>query len=370
MKQEYVLVVEDDQALAEGIKDMLEESHYKVQIAVNGRDAIDKIAQHPPHLVVSDVMMPEVDGYTLLQRVRANPDWVSIPFIFLTAKNEKQDIRYGFTLGAEDYLPKPFDWDDLKVAVRARLDRAQQIQDVSRMELREMKTRIVNMLNHEFRTPLTYITGYAELIQAEDLSPEQMQRFLRGLQSGSTRLGRLIDDFLMLIAFETGQAQEDYWLMRDTYCDWRDMIERVIEKHTDIAAKRKVKLTYDIAADLPRMSLSVQQIEDALSRLVSNAIKFSLTGSEQVQIHIAEYEGGVQIAVSDQGIGIPAIHRPRIFEPFYQIDREVHEQQGAGIGLTLVKLIVDLHGGRIEIDTEEGRGSIFSIILPLTAPTS
>jgi signal transduction histidine kinase len=368
MKAEYILVVEDDAALAEGIQDMLELSQYKVQIATNGRDAIEKISQRPPDLIVSDVMMPEIDGFTLLQRIRANPSWISIPFIFLTAKKEKQDIRHGFAMGAEDYLPKPFDWDDLKVAVRARLDRAQQIQDIARLELKEMKTRIINMLNHEFRTPLTYITGYAELIQADDLSPQQMQRFLKGLQSGSARLGRLIDDFLTLIAFETNDAQEDYLLMRDNYCDWQGMIQRAFQRYADDAAKHKVKLSYKIAEDLPRIWLSARQIEDVIERLVSNAIKFSLTDPGEVQVTVAEHEGGVQIAVSDQGIGIPAMHLPRIFEPFYQVDRDVHEQQGAGVGLAIAKYIVDLHGGRIEVDTEEGKGSTFTIVLPMGEP--
>lgn len=361
---EYVLVVEDDTAMAEGIRDVLELAGYEVQLGHNGTEALMRVAERVPDLIVSDIMMPEMDGYKLLERIRDNQEWVSIPFIFLTSKSEKQDIRRGFDMGAEDYLPKPFEWADLKSTVRARLARARQLEDASRSELYDLKNRILNTLSHEFRTPLTYITGYAELIQDENLTSEQLSRFLQGLQNGGTRLGRLVEDFLFLVSLETEDATTAYFLQREDFSDWCGLLARVMELHSESAAAAQVTLEYEVEDNLSDMLLQLVNLEDAISRLVGNAIKFSLNGPGRIKVHVSAKDEGVLIEVSDEGIGIPSSELPYLFEAFHQVDRDTYEQQGAGVGLAIVKGIVTLHGGQIDVKSEVGKGSTFAITLP------
>ncbi|HEY4690999.1 MAG TPA: HAMP domain-containing sensor histidine kinase [Anaerolineae bacterium] len=363
--QPCILVVEDDMAMAGGICDVLELAGYAVIVAHHGREALGAIARRQPDLIVSDIMMPEMDGYELFQQVRSNPDWVMIPFIFLTAKGQKADIRFGKTLGAEDYLVKPFDWEDLLVAARSRLERAQSIRKASQSELTTLKNRILNTLSHEFRTPLTYITGYTDLLQEQDLSPDQLRQFLKRLQSGSTRLSRLVEDFLFLVSLEVGEAQMAYTLQRDRFDEWAALIESVLKKHHEKATAYKVTLFMDVAPDIPETTLHAGYVEDAVSRLVDNAIKFTLGRGGTVHVSVAQQNGGVRISVKDDGIGIAEEDLPKIFESFHQIDRETYEQQGAGVGLSIVKGIAELHGGRITAASEKGKGSTFSIWLPL-----
>lgn len=362
---EHILVVEDDKAMVEGIRDALEMSGYEVGIAENGEVALNYLGQRVPDLIVSDIMMPKVDGYELLEHVRRNPDWVSIPFIFLTSKSEKSDIRKGFAMGAESYLPKPFEEEDLQVAVRARLDRARQIQKASRFELNDLKNRILNLLSHEFRTPLTYITGYADLLQDENLTPEQLRQFLGGLHTGGTRLHNLVEDFLFLVSLQTDDAGNAYVMQRDYFNDWADLVDRVFVRYAEASAARHVTLECEVVEPLPSLMLHVAYLEDVLSRLVSNAIKFTPEeDGGRVQVRIETRDGGVLISISDEGIGIPAAQMSIVFEPFYQIDRDKHEQQGAGVGLAIVKGIVELHGGWIAIENHGHRGSVFSVWLP------
>lgn len=359
-----ILVVEDDVAMANGICDVLELAGYDLRVAHNGREALAAIGERVPDVIVSDIMMPEMDGYELFNEIRSNPDWLSIPFIFLTAKGQKSDIRLGKAMGAEDYLVKPFDWEDLLVAVKARLARAQALKQVSQMELSALKNRILNTLSHEFRTPLTYITGYTDLLQEQDLAPEQLRRFLTRLQSGSARLSRLVEDFLFLVSLQVGEAHAAYMLQRDLFTDWQALVERVLAIHANKAASNRVTLSGSVAPDLPPLVVHSGYIQDAVSRLVDNAIKFTRNGPGEVQVSISEKDGGVLIQVSDQGIGISEANLPTIFQMFHQIDRETYEQQGSGVGLAISKGVVDLHGGEISVVSQPSKGSTFSIWLP------
>jgi signal transduction histidine kinase len=221
-------------------------------------------------------------------------------------------------------------------------------------------------LSHEFRTPLTYITGYADLIQEQGLDPDQLRQFLRRLQSGSNRLSRLVEDFLFLVSLEAGEAHTAYTLQRDRFSEWVALLDRVKGKLADKIANAKVTLTVDIAPNLPETVLHASYIEDMVRRLVDNAVKFMLGKPGQVLVSVMRQDDHIVIHVKDDGIGIAEEDLPTIFQPFQQIDREKHEQQGAGVGLAIVKGIVDLHGGRVEVVSRPGEGSVFSVWLPIT----
>jgi len=364
MPAHSILVVEDDVAMANGICDVLELAGYEVRVAHQGREALAAIAERRPDLIVSDIMMPEMDGYELFNAVRTNPESLSVPFIFLTAKGQKSDIRLGKTMGAEDYLVKPFDWEDLLVATRARLERAQTLKQVSQTEMATLKNRILNTLSHEFRTPLTYITGYADLLQEQDLAPDQLRQFLKRLQGGSLRLSRLVEDFLFLVSLEVGEAHTAYMLQRDRFAEWPALVERVLARHADKAVAHQVTLASEIAPDLPELMIHAPYVEDAISRLVDNAVKFSGSKPSQVRVAVSVQDDGVQVCVSDEGIGITEADLARVFQSFDQIDRDRHEQQGAGVGLAIVKGIVALHGGKVQATSQPGEGSTFCIWLP------
>jgi two-component system, sensor histidine kinase and response regulator len=362
--KEQILVVEDDRAMSTGIRDMLDLVGYQVQLAENGREALQVLTRFQPDLIISDIMMPEMDGYELLEELRRQPHWAAVPFIFLTAKRQRADIRVGKQLGADDYLVKSVDLDDLLVVVRAKLDRAIVLKQQSLKEMETLKNTILNMLSHEFRTPLTYITGYVDLLQEGGWSVDELQKFLGRIKGGSARLNRLVEDFLLLVRFETDDAHQAYILGKRPFNGWPELIGRIFDGLRNLAAHRAVELAADVSPDVPLIDAYENYLETALYRLVDNAIKFSKPGGGQVTVRVTADAGRVCVCVIDQGIGIPAVELARMFDKFHQIDRERMEQQGAGISLAIVKRIADLHQGEAECTSEEGVGSEFRIYLP------
>jgi DNA-binding response OmpR family regulator len=159
-----ILLVEDNPTMADAIRDVLEAAGHGVMIAADGMAGLEAIPRVGPDLILSDVMMPRMDGFEFYQAVRANPAWVFIPFVFLTARGQEEDIYLGKRLGADDYLVKPYSPANLVATVESKLARSQAIARAAGTEMEGMKRTITRVLGHELRTPLTWIQGYAELL--------------------------------------------------------------------------------------------------------------------------------------------------------------------------------------------------------------
>jgi len=290
MTKPLILVVEDDLALLEGIRELLELTEYRVLIAANGREALEVLEKQHPDLIVSDIMMPEMDGYEFHAKVSEQPELSAIPFIFLTARGEKADIRRGKELGADDYITKPFDDEDLLVAVRAKLNRWENLRQQRDEEVADLKSKILLTLSHEFRTPLTYIINYSDLLELEgkEIAGEDFPNFMQGIRRGALRLNSLVDDFLILVEIETGEAEGAYRYRRRRI-EETGLWLRVIAKPFQTAAEeRELTLVTDIPEDLPPLVADEAYLSDAIGRLLDNAIKFSTNESEWVLslIHI------------------------------------------------------------------------------------
>ena len=367
MSGQRILVVEDHEPLLTAIKGILEGEGYTVFTATDGEDGLQKMDQAQPHLIVADIMMPRMDGYDFYETIRERPEWVPIPFIFLTAKAEKEDVRRGKDMGAEDYLTKPFDPQDLVVAVRSRLKRAYAIQEVADAKFDELKRQIVNVLGHELRTPLTYVRGYTELALEDipSLTPQNVEDFLMGIKRGADRLYRLVEDLMYLIRLDTGRVEEEFRMMCGVYPGLSALLETTIRQHKEQAADAGVTLETEIEPRLPPVRLCETLFGEALSRIVDNAIKFSRHEPKQVTVSTQVTDGWVEIAVTDRGVGIPAEHLSDIFERFRQIDRDHMEQQGIGVGLSIAQELIHLHGGEITVESAIDEGSTFTIRLPV-----
>jgi len=364
MTENRLLVVEDDTALLEGLRDILELSGYQVRTARNGVEGLAVLANYLPDLIVSDINMPRMDGYEFYSQVRARPDWVSVPFIFLTAKSEKADVRRGKMLGADDYVTKPFEEDDLLVAVQAKLNRRAQLDAAHSRQVAELKRSILTTLNHEFRTPLTYITTYTDMLGNENISTEEFKEFMRGIQAGSDRLRRLVEDFILLVELQTGEAKQTYDRRCARVPDLSLLLHMAVERVRGQAEARHVRLTEDLPSRLPPVLADREYLLDAVLRLLDNAIKFSRKEGGTVTLRASAGGPGVRIEVVDDGVGMPSGQLAQIFDVFYQIDRAKQEQQGSGSGLAIAQSIVQLHGGAIRATSAPGEGSTFTIELP------
>jgi two-component system sensor histidine kinase/response regulator len=369
MNNAKILVVEDDTHLMEGIRDILELNGYDVLTATNGSAALEVLQNqpHPPDLIVSDIMMPRMDGYDFFNAVRAHENWIAIPFIFLTAKGERDDIFRGKSMGAEDYVVKPFDADELLVAVDSRLKRTRELSKRRDQEVSSIKHNILNILNHEFRTPLTYVVAYADMLHrdADELGADDMRVFLQGINAGANRLRRLVENFILLVELESGEAQKTYQWRCTTLANYVELLCVVRDQYADQAAERQATIDIQVDGDLPPIKGDPDYLTAALECLVENAIKFTEEPDRQITLRAYEEDGYICLAVIDQGRGIPAEELDKIFQTFYQINRDKYEDQGAGSGLAIADKIVRLHGGSAAVESTFGAGSTFTLRIPV-----
>lgn len=367
MEQKKILVVEDHDLLLVAIRDVLEMEGYQVITAGDGLEALETMENFTPDLIVADISMPRMDGYQFFEAVRSRPEWVPIPFVFLTARAEREDRLKGKEMGAEDYLVKPFDPPELLIVVRSRIGRAEAIRKATENGFEALKQQIITLLSHELRTPLTSVYGYTELAleDAATLSTGEFQQYLLGIQRGADRLKKLVEDLLMVVRLSTGQLDREFQLLATVHHDWPVIVERAAKVGALRAADKGIAVEVDIAPDLPPIKIYENFLSDAVERLIDNAIKFSRKKGKRVGVNVSSAEGWVEIAVEDEGVGISKAGVAQLFELFRQIDRQKMEQQGSGLGLVIVKGLVGCMGGDVTVESELGVGSTFTIRLPV-----
>lgn len=364
-----ILVVEDDPSMLEILVFLLEDEGYNVLSASSGKAALDLMEKHKPHLIVSDVTMPGISGYDLYEQIRARVDWAHIPFIFLTARGQRADIRRGMELGADDYLVKPFEPEELTAAVKVRLTRAAQTQTAMDMAAAGLQEQIIRALTHEFRTPLALVVGYTDLLEAtgQDMDEQDLQTALQGLHAGSERLRDLVEDFLLLSRLATGSLVREIGQKSRETPNPDSVVGQVLDELESLASTSNVTLapkpgTVDLV-----VAIGHQHLAEITRQLVDNAIKFSKKQGGKVSVATRQDGDYWVLEVVDEGIGIPQEALSWIFEAFRQVNREALEQQGSGVGLTIVQGLVETYGGRVAVQSEPGLGSTFSVWLPLAA---
>ncbi len=361
--QATVLVVDDDPSILASVTDLLRIKGYNCLFAADGAEALSIMQQHTPDLILADIMMPKMDGYELYQAVRDNSAWTLIPFIFMTAKGERKDIRLGYQLGADHYLTKPFESEDLLIAVQTRLRRTADMVAAAHDGVEQMRQSFLKVVGHELRTPLTYLYGYLSLFEDEkdSISKEAMDDFLRGMRRGTDRLIRLVEDLMLLVTIDSGAAEKE--VAQFGQCvDVGVELEGVILALSAQAEARNITLSQDVPYNLVIQGIPTY-LREIFKRLIDNAIKFSKPG-DQVWVRAESNHGQIYILVQDTGIGIAPEWQTAIFERFQQIDRETMEQQGLGLGLTIAHQLVQLHGGDIQVESQPGKGTTMTVLLP------
>jgi len=350
------------------VQDVLGMNDHRTYPAENGREALEILEWLRADLIVSDIMMPVMGGYEFYRQVRSRPEWLHIPFIFLTAKGSQRDVMAGKQLGADDYLVKPFSANELLVVVNSKLAMAQRWKQVQQQELAVIKRNILKALNHEFRTPLSYISTYTSILAESGgkLDQKDFQEFCQAIAAGGQRLQSLVEDFLFWAQLETGEAKLDYESRRILIDDLTPLLQMVIASYQEQAREKQLSIHPQMAGGLRPVVADSDYLVDAIGRLIGNAIKFSPKGADPIVVSADMAGDMLRIAVSDHGVGIPPEAMGGLFQVLYQVDRDKMEQQGSGSGLAITKAIVMLHGGEIQAESEPNVGSTFTILLPVT----
>jgi signal transduction histidine kinase len=366
MTGEEILVVDDDASVRGAIQMVLERTGYTVASAADGAEALAAMDNERPDLVIADITMPTMDGYDFYRAVRENPEWGTLPIIFLTGRTSREDRLKGKALGVEDYLEKPPDLEELMIVVRAKLDRARDLQASTENEVLRLKEELARALSHELRTPLTWIIGYTEMAMGyiDKMPPEELGDLLGHVLKGGDRIERLADDLVTLIHIDTGELTQEMAEAMVPHDDVATIVRRTVVEYEGRAAAQGLDLQMEIDGPLPTVVLSEELFSDGLGRLIDNAIKFSGETGTEVRVVVRAVGDRVETAVRDDGIGIAPRDRRHLFERFRQVDRERFEQQGVGLGLALARELVEIQHGTIAVESSLGEGSTFTISMP------
>lgn len=359
-----ILVIEDEEAIRENILELLEAENFEGIGAINGKVGIKLAIEKIPDLILCDMMMPEVDGHGVIKALRSEPLTATIPFIFLTAKADKVDIRTGMELGADDYITKPCTPQELLKAIAIRLEKQKTISRQSQKTLDELRTNISMSLPHELRTPLNAILGFSELILSEYqvLEESDILEMIGQIQTSGHRLYRLIQNFLLYAELEIAATNPE--LLKEMRNSEFSCVKSLLTQKARQQAKHANR-TDDLQLNLHDYSVAIDSVKLAkiVEELLDNAFKFSLEGTPVLLSTVIENQTFI-LSVKDQGRGMTTDQIAQL-EAYRQFDRKLYQQAGLGLGLAIVQRLVELHGGEFKIESLPQQETIVCVSLPV-----
>jgi CheY-like chemotaxis protein/anti-sigma regulatory factor (Ser/Thr protein kinase) len=351
-----ILIIEDEDFIRETIQDILDAEGYETNTAENGEVGVEKAKEFLPDLIISDIMMPILDGHGVIKELKKNETTAQIPFIFLTAKSELKDLREGMELGADDYLQKPFTADELVNAIQVRIDKAEKTKQIAETKLDELRSNIIYSLPHEMKTALGGIATTVEVLIDMDEAFSKDERFeMYGMiKDSAMRLDALIKKNLLyanleIINSDKNKAAE---LKKHTTSELKNTLSEVINEKSS-RYKRTEDWNLNCNEDV-KIKISKDNLINILDEVIDNAFRHSKQGNKVIITVENTSNSHLNILVKDEGRGISEENLRKI-GAFMQFNRAKHEQQGLGLGLIIAKKLTEAHEGIFDIQSEEGK---------------
>jgi signal transduction histidine kinase len=310
---------------------------------------------HHPDLILCDVNMAGMDGRTMLKTLKEDPVCASIPFVFLTGNASMSDRRQGMQLGADDYLTKPFTSEELITVIETRIVKKTVLQKYYQSQFEDIKISMLRSLPHEFRTPLSSILGYGQILQEDDdLTAAQVKEIGDLISKSGERLHHLLDNMALFaeMQFWMNDQEKIDKLRRGSPSALLEVVESVAQNQMKMC-KRTDAIRISVTNSI--VLISSTHLTKILDELINNALKFSAAGT-RVNISSRDDDVYVYIILHDQGRGMSPEQVARI-SAFQQFDRPRYEQQGAGLGLVIAKILADVYGGNLSIVSSEKGGT-------------
>ncbi len=348
-----ILIIDDEPALRLGLAAKIKRQGYNVLTAADGAEGLQKAGEALPDLILSDVMMPPPNGFELRRLMSMDERLASIPFVFLTARNSVDDRVGGIRDGADDYITKPFETEELFARIEAVLRRVktahahgrEEMQEIARLDMEKLKREVLQNFHHEMRTPLTNIIMPLELVINKKFDdPEEQARFIRMALSNVDRLESLVTDFILMTNIDHGDLnniRQSISVDNHILYPVNKKLERY--KSRDIQFIPHFSLQGEITA--PR-----REFIHAVMHLVDNAMKFGVDGGTVTLTVEFAVDGSAAITVQDDGPGIPRDLREKVFERYFQIDQgDSRNHEGLGVGLSIARAVFENFGGTVNI---------------------
>lgn len=360
-----ILVIDDAEFILESTSTLLKFEGYQVFTASDGVAGVQAAIESKPDLVLCDISMPGMDGYEVLTKLRSNNETATIPFIFLTAFTEKQNMRTGMEKGADDYLIKPYTRDELIAAIDAQWKKHKNIERHVQEKIEEVGRNINYALPHEFRTVLNQVVGSAKYLShnSKDIESEEINELAEDIVTSAQRLMKITENFLIYIRIESFATNpEKKRQLRNSRTD--EPAAMLVDIATMLSSKYNRYEDIDIVGSVEDISIemSTDSFHKIIDELIDNAFKFSEDGSK-IKIEIRCDDSKLYLAISDQGRGMSKEQIANI-GAYRQFERQMYEQQGVGLGLVIAKRLIELHDGEFVIVSEENIGTSVSFSIP------
>jgi len=403
-----ILVAEDSATQAEHVRLLLEAEGYRVSLVSNGRDGLERVASAPPDLIISDVVMPEMDGYAFCRAVKSGERTRRIPFVLLTERNSPADIIRGLQVGTDNFITKPFEdayllervkriFQNLDLRREGHLDveitltaGGQQITiNADKQQMIELlfatleqlqreigerrraeedadranraKSEFLSRMSHELRTPLNAILGFAQLMEIGQLTDRQRESVDLILQGGHHLL-TLINEVLEISRIEAGHLR-----LSLEPVPVAEIVSAALSLVRPLAIDQAIQLDASLPDDGQHVEADRHRLQQVLLNLLSNAVKYNRpSGTVRVT---CEPVGArrLRIRVADSGLGMTPEQMELLFTPFERLGAEQTGVEGTGLGLTLSKHLVEAMGGTMDVESQVGVGSVFSVEFALVA---
>ena len=383
-RRHTILVVDDEPDVVKSVQDLLR-LDYRVLGATRADEAIRVMNEQDVHVVMSDQRMPGMTGVEFLSHVRDNhPDAIRL---LITGYADIKAVIDAINTGSVyRYIAKPWDPDELQAIIREAAERYDLVAERKRLteELKQkneeletanaqlkqddaLKSAFIQVASHELRTPLTILMGLTKLAAKAPGAPPQLSDWLRRIDNAAQRLQYLVGQLITMLS----AGRFDATLEKKPE-DLGQLLRTAAEDVRPFVELRHQNLSVEAPEDLGEFDIDAPKIRDSVNHLLLNAVKFTADGGSITLAARRTEDGAVEISVSDTGIGIESACLPRIFQPFFTgFDVSRHSsgtfeycRQGLGLGLSVVKEFVELHGGTARVESEQGRGTTFTLRLP------
>jgi signal transduction histidine kinase len=358
-----VLVIDDDPHVAGFVSSCLTAHGRHAVVALDGESAVVLAKTLLPDLVLSDVNLPGMNGVQVLKALRSQAETASIPVIMMTGGTHDFSVRQAMTLGADDYLAKPFSLSELMEAVNSRLDRFQRLRDASETKMAQLRSTLGASLPHELLTPLCAIIGFSELMATgfDTITPSEILQMATQIQQSGEHLHRVIRNYLWILQLDAivGDPAALTAAKGGETRSAKDVIEAAA-RETAQRWSRPDDLVLELIPGPVR--LKEEYLKKAAEEIADNAFKFSKSGTP-VLVSMTGAEDGVRVRIKDAGRGMAPDQTARVGE-FCQFDRKQHEKGGLGVGLAIARRLVELGGGGLAIESEPNVGTTVEIAIP------
>lgn len=420
-----ILIAEDSNTQREQLKYVLEKNNYEVIAAQDGLEALEILKQTEADLVLSDIVMPDMDGYELCRAIKTSPILRHIPVMLLTNLSDPHDVIKGLQAGADNFITKPYEEkfllsrinyilinkemrahsaasnmgieivfggeryfinsdrmqivdlllstyenaiqknNELLNSNRKLVDLHRELEQKNRelLKLNEEKNKFLRIAAHDLRNPIGSALAFSYFLREETFHKlnDEEKGYVTNIQTSNEYCLQLLNELLDIAVIESGKLS-----LNISEIDFVSLLKKNLALNKVLAEKKKISLKLITASESRKIKIDTVKIEQVLNNLISNALKFSHSGTS-VEVRFSTGSDGMAlIAVQDSGQGIPAGEIGNLFKPFHKTSvRSTADERSTGLGLSIVHKIIEAHKGRVWVESTVGKGSTFYFTLPL-----